>query len=142
MYAGGRVDRLAWLGAVVACLSVLGLAAWLQPSAAGHGTHTQLGLPGCGFLALTGLPCPGCGLTTSFAWLARGALMPALNANPMGVPLFVATLAGVPTGLWGLWRGWSVAGFAQRVPTRAAVWLLGGGLLLAWSSKLLALAIA
>jgi hypothetical protein len=32
-------------------------------------THTQLGMPPCNFVVLTGKPCPSCGMTTSFALL-------------------------------------------------------------------------
>ena len=32
--------------------SALGVAAWLEPAVAGHGTHEQLGLEPCTFLAL------------------------------------------------------------------------------------------
>src|SRR6476646_7286074 len=51
-----------------ACLAVLLVAARLNPDPAGESTHTQLGMNRCQFLAQTGLPCPSCGMTTSFAW--------------------------------------------------------------------------
>ena len=51
-------------------LAPLVIAAALSPSNAGHGTHRQLGLPACGWQTNMGLPCPTCGMTTSF--LTRG----------------------------------------------------------------------
>ncbi|NBO19844.1 MAG: DUF2752 domain-containing protein, partial [Proteobacteria bacterium] len=39
---------------------------WLTPDARGLGTHEQLGLPPCGFYLWYGLPCPSCGMTTSW----------------------------------------------------------------------------
>jgi hypothetical protein len=74
-------DRLLWLALASGALGVLALARLLSPDPRGYGTHLQLGLPACGFLALTGLPCPACGLTTCFAHLARGQLALAVRAN-------------------------------------------------------------
>lgn len=52
-------------------------------------THTQIGLPECNFVALTGKPCPSCGMTTSFALLVRGDVRESLNANWVGTTLAV-----------------------------------------------------
>jgi hypothetical protein len=95
-----RADRLAWLALTVSALSVLGVARALVPDSRGFGTHLQLGLPPCGFLALTGLPCPACGLTTCFAHLARGQLALAVHANAFGVVLFACVLASLPLAVW------------------------------------------
>ena len=77
------------LAAAVAagCLAVLVIAARLQPSPDGFGTHRAMGLAECGFLARTGLPCPACGMTTSFAWFARGNLAASAYVQPMGTAL-------------------------------------------------------
>lgn len=56
--------------------------------AALSGLHTRLHLPPCLFLVITGLPCPFCGLTTSFALLTHGTLGRAFLANPSGPPLY------------------------------------------------------
>ena len=45
----------------------------------------------CLFQSLLGLPCPGCGITTSLLALARGEWQLAMNANPAG-PAIVALL--------------------------------------------------
>lgn len=50
-------------------------------------THTQLGLPPCNFVVLTGKPCPSCGMTTSFALLVRGDVGASLRANWVGTLL-------------------------------------------------------
>lgn len=53
-----------------------------------YGIHTQLHLPPCLFKVITGLPCPFCGLTTSFTLLTHGNLGHAFLANPSGPPLY------------------------------------------------------
>ena len=45
----------------------------------------------CGFKALTGLPCPGCGLTHSFCAIGKGALGEAFAFNAVGPPLYVVS---------------------------------------------------
>lgn len=91
------------LGLGVACLVLLVIpavfaTAWvLVPDPSGMGTHQQLGFPPCAFLKATGLVCPQCGLTTSFALLVRGRLEEAFRANPAG-----PVLAGLLAAGW-LW---------------------------------------
>jgi hypothetical protein len=97
-----------WWSLALGCLAVLAVAAMLEPDVRGHGTHVQLGLPPCGFLLLTGAPCPGCGLTTAFAHAIRGDLGPAAVANPFGLLLFALVCACVPLGAIAGWRRWSV----------------------------------
>ena len=50
----------------------------------------HVGLP-CTFLALTGLPCPGCGLTRSVLALAHGHVADSVRWHPFG-PLLAAGL--------------------------------------------------
>lgn len=47
----------------------------------------------CPFRALTGLPCPGCGLTRSWVYLMHGDLGSALASNWFGPVLIVAVIA-------------------------------------------------
>ena len=81
-------------------MSIGAVARALTPSATGLGTHTQLGLPRCGFLWLTGLPCPACGLTTCFAHLMHGQLTAAMNCQPCGVVLFGMLALLLPLTVW------------------------------------------
>jgi hypothetical protein len=69
------------------CLAVLVVAAGLEPSPSGTGSHADLGLNDCQFLFRSGLPCPSCGMTTSFAWFARGHVLASLYVQPMGAIL-------------------------------------------------------
>lgn len=92
-------ERLVAALVAVACGAALGVAATLTPSPTGVGTHTQLGLPPDPILEATGVPMPGCGMTTSFAWFVRGNLLASMYVEPMGTLLAAATTAAVPLGL-------------------------------------------
>jgi hypothetical protein len=132
------LDRLLWLTLATGASLVLLTASQLTPSPTGVGTHTALGLPACGFLAWSGLPCPACGLTTSFAHLARANLSQALAANPMGLPLFALTATAVALSLLQAYRGTNFLHTLERVRADRAALLLVLALLLSWAARLLA----
>jgi hypothetical protein len=80
---------------------VFGVALWLDPyqgdgTARRMETHRQLGLPPCTFYVVTGLPCPSCGMTTSFALLVRGDLWHSVRANAVGTLLAMFGLVMIP----------------------------------------------
>ncbi len=110
-----NLDRAVWTVLLCTALAVLVTARLLTPAASGVGTHEQLGLPPCGILAWTGWPCPACGLTTAFAYLAHFDPLASVHANPMGVPLFLATLLFVPAAMRALWRGQTVMAFIDAI---------------------------
>lgn len=90
--------RRPWLtpGRLVALLG-LGVAG----AALAFGARTYAGLPElCAFHAMTGLPCPTCGITRSFAATAHGHLMEAFRYHLFGPPAFAAML-GEPLDLHG-----------------------------------------
>lgn len=107
-------QRLIWWAIVVGCVLVLAAAAAIEPDFRGYGTHTQLGLPPCGFLLLTGSPCPGCGLTTAFAHGIRGQWSLAATANPLGLALFLVVCLCIPLGVTAALRGWSLDAAIER----------------------------
>ena len=90
---------------------------------------------GCGFLALTGLPCPLCGGTHACAALVQGDWAAAWAANPgaVGLLLVLALLALQ-------WVLEGVAGWRRRRPwpwaSAVAMPLVLGGLLLSWAVTL------
>lgn len=71
--------------------AMLVLGRWLEPSPMGLGTHAQLGFPPCLFLKFTGIPCPNCGLTTSFAHASRLQFIQAFFTQPFGLIVFLLT---------------------------------------------------
>lgn len=101
--------RVALVVMAIALIGVFTLAAQLNPYRDGRvwleGTHTQMQLPPCTFKVATGLPCPSCGMTSSFALLVRGDLWNSLQANWAGTLLAGLCLALIPWGLWSAWRG-------------------------------------
>lgn len=123
-YGGGDFDamtprerlgaRAVWAILFALPTAVFITAAFLTPSTSGHGTHTQLGLPPCGFLVFTGYPCPGCGLTTAFAHMVRLEVGGAWDANPFGVVLFSAVAMFIPLAAVAFVRGWSVIDTLDR----------------------------
>lgn len=89
-------------GAFLVAASVAALAvAWsMRPAPAGYGTHRQMGLPGCQWLARSGYPCPSCGLTTSVTAACQGRLAAAAYAHPAGIVLALGLYAAAAAGLW------------------------------------------
>lgn len=126
------LDRQARLAAVLTALGVVAVfavALCLKPNVWGYGTHQQLGLPECPFLTLTGLRCPQCGMTTSFAHTVRGQVVQAWQANPFG-PLLALILA-VVVFPWSVAAALTGRSFLTRQPGMVMIWVLTGYLLCA-----------
>lgn len=98
-------ERLAGFGLVVAA------AAAVWPA---FTVRTGLGLP-CGLRLLTGVPCPGCGLTTAAIALVHGQFGAAAAANPVIYGLAACTVLVGPlvalraAGVLAPPRPWSAA---------------------------------
>ena len=118
--------RRALLAVALGLVPVFGIAVWLNPydeegKARRTETHLQIGLPPCTFRSLTGVPCPSCGMTTSFALLMHGDLENSLRANAVGTLLAVFGLAVIP---------WSLACVLRKRPLfiasfeRATTWVV------------------
>jgi len=118
-------DLFIYSALITAASLVLIISRTLRPSPNGWGTHEQLGLPACMFLKLTGFPCPGCGLTTSFAHAARLNFYDAFLAQPFGLIAFCLTLLSIPFMLFLMHRriGWMDILYA-RITNLSFYWLL------------------
>lgn len=84
-------QRLTAFFLALGSLSVLITACLLTPNAAGIGTHRQMGMAPCNFQTQFGLPCPTCGMTTSFAFFVRGNFIASFYVQPMGLLLALFT---------------------------------------------------
>ena len=94
----------------VAVLAILVTARCLEPSSDGFGTHQQLGLPPCTSVALFGIRCPSCGMTTSWSLATRGEFLAAGRINCGGLLLAIIALAYLPASCYFTWRGRSTRG--------------------------------
>jgi hypothetical protein len=89
----------------------------------------------CLLQSVTGLPCPGCGITASVMALARGQVRESLNQNPAGVVVTLLYLTEVFNSI-GCRFGITSHELAARV-TRAGDRVLAVALLTQWGVRLL-----
>ena len=116
--------------------AVLGLAAWLTPSPTGIGTHQQLHMPQCGWIALADIPCPTCGMTTAFAHAAHGHLWSSFLAQPLGCALAVSTAMAFLVSTYVTATGSRLGSAFKRLWGRRSGWLLAAVVLVAWGYKI------
>jgi hypothetical protein len=135
-------ELLTWRGrgaalvVALACLGVLLIAAKLNPNSKGIGSHRQLGLQQCQFEAQTGLPCPTCGMTTSFAHFVRGQIAASLWVQPMGTVLALLTTMVFWGGLYIALSGRPAQRLFNFVPARYYLFPLLVLGVLAWAWKI------
>lgn len=134
--------RLGWFGRLIAlscsliCLSLLVTAAILRPNPSGLGTHLALGLGKCSFLQAFGIPCPSCGMTTSWAWLVRGNVAASLWVQPMGTLLALITAMFFWGGLYLAVTGRAAHHLLSYLPGGYIVYSLLILALIAWVWKI------
>ena len=107
-----RLVRAVLIGVAVVLAGVFAAAIRIDPyDADGNprtsATHTQLGMPPCNFVVLTGKPCPSCGMTTSFALLVRGDVAASARANWVGSVICL---------LWAVGLVWAAASGVRGTP--------------------------
>lgn len=137
--APARADGSARLSSgVVATLAVgLLMVAWfLKPSSDGLGTHQQLGLPMCGWVASADLPCPTCGMTTAFSHAAHGELLSSFLVQPAGMLLALGTAIVAVAAVWTAATGSMLAPFLAAMIGPRAGWALGVVLAFGWIWKI------
>lgn len=128
--------RLRWFAAItgIATLALLITATQLTPDPNGMGTHQQLGLPPCSSVALFDVPCPACGMTTSWSLVVRARVVEAIEANAGGVILALIAMAYLPLSCYFFlsgrssrrgWFSWAMAGgIAMGLLTATIQWAL------------------
>lgn len=134
--AASSNTRIMGLLVGVCCLALMMVAATLKPSPDGLATHTELGLQRCAFLQNTGFPCPSCGMTTSFAWFARGNFVASAYIQPMGAMLALICCCCVWGGFYIALTGRPIHRLLRRVPSRYTVWPLISLAVAAWGWKI------
>ena len=89
-----------------------------------HGPSAAGWFPGCLFHRLTGLECPGCGMTRAAYATLHGRFGEALRFNPLG--MIVLPALGVWVGIQiPAWLRGEAQAFRCRVGRRGAWWLVG-----------------
>lgn len=82
-----RAERISRMAALLAAMAVAVGLALLDPSATALNRFT------CPFLAITGLPCPFCGLTRATHHLLNGDWSRSWSLNPLAFPIALILLA-------------------------------------------------
>ncbi len=134
-----------WFMGITAVMTwvVLGVAFSLQPSEQGFGTHEQLGLQPCGFVLMSEkymdykIPCPSCGMTTSWSFASKGRFLSSIVTQPMGFFLFCCAVVWAVWGLACALFGVRFLGWIDRLPaTPSALTVIGLGIA-AWVYKII-----
>lgn len=134
-------NRLPYAAFLVLFSFIFILSFRLIPSSEGHGTHRQLGLPACGFLTVTGYPCPSCGITTSFSHFVRGDLYDSLRVQPFGFVLFVVLCGGCIMSIYALIKSIPISHFLDSVVFEKLQVILLTIFILSWGFKILVMGI-
>ena len=127
--------RIAAAAIACGCISLLLVAAYLQPNHAGVATHLGLGMQPCQWLVRTGLPCPACGMTTSFSWLVRGNLAASFYVQPMGATVALLDAAGFWLAGYAAVTGNPAYRLLERIPSKYYLIVLPAWAILAWVGK-------
>lgn len=119
-------------------VSVLAVAAGLTPSGDGHGTHTDLGLPACGFASTFGTPCATCGMTTAFAHMADGEVASSFATQPMGAVLALGAAVAFWIASYTAVTGSAIGRIAATALGRPwSLWTIGALLAASWVYKII-----
>lgn len=121
-------------GVALAVLLVLGFA--VSPAEEGYGTHEKFGLPPCTSMALFGVPCPGCGVTTSVSLASHGRLMDSFLTQPFGFLIALLGALSIPWALWGHFARRDLYAEFLRLVTKPTLIGLAVIVLAAWGYKL------
>lgn len=119
-----RRQHLHWLAVVPA--AGFGLMTMASPS--------DDGLTICPVALLTGVACPGCGMSRAIAWLLRGDLGLSVAYHPLAPLVVIIGVVGVVWLIGGRLRGW---GRPRAVLLNGGLVVLGVLLLTVWMVRLM-----
>lgn len=119
-----RRDRAMWV--VLGILALAGAAFVLHQ----RGPHGVPWVPSCTFHRLTGLNCPGCGMTRAAHATLHGRIGEAFRFNPVGMALLPVVGIGVGIKILGWVRGRPLP-FRMNVG-KYGVWVLVGVVVVFW----------
>jgi len=131
---GWRV-RVVPAAVLIITVTLLGTALGLEADPSGISTHRQLGLPPCGFLISTGLPCATCGMTTAFTHAVHGRLVTAFLTQPGGFVFAVLSAVATLICLYAMIVGAPLLPLARWLWRPATVWLFGTIVIASWVYK-------
>ena len=140
----GTRDRAArstehWVILAVALLGIVGLLVLgllVDPDPRGFGTHEKLGLPPCRTIDWWGIPCPGCGVTTSVSLAAHGDLLGSLRTQPFGLVSAACVALGSAWALLATLAGRDLYADLRAANLRPPAIVLGVLMAGSWAYKL------
>ncbi len=132
----GNDSRMPAAAVFAVSLAVLVVAFVLTPNAKGIGTHKAMGLPACGLLETTGIPCATCGMTTSFSYAAHGDLLSSFITQPAGALLALLTAMAAVIGGYALVTGMSLGPIGAMIWRPRVIIAAAAVLLIAWGYKI------
>ena len=122
--------------ALGALLLLVAFAVWIEPDPRGFGTHEKLGLPSCKMMEWWGIPCPGCGVTTSVDLAARRRFLASIRNQPFGFLVAIGLPLGALWAITGHFRGRDLYRDLYSLKMgRWGIWL-GAALFAAWLYKI------
>lgn len=108
-----REERLVDWTLLLGALAVVLASVLMTPGADGVSLFGW-DLPGlCTFRNLTGLRCPGCGMTRSFVYMGHLDPLAAFRLHVIGPPLYLLVAVQVP---WRAWKRWGARAAASTAP--------------------------
>ena len=129
--------RVITLAVAAGCIYVIYHAVTLQPAPEGYGTHRAMGFLACNMISATGIPCPTCGMTTSFAWFFRGNLLASAYVQPAGFLLAYVLTMLLPLALYQAATGRPIHRITRLLSPRLFIALGIGLFALGWLWKIL-----
>jgi hypothetical protein len=117
-------EKVLILAVIAVIVFLLYMSVALVPIHDGEALVGPVLLPPCGFRISTGVPCPTCYMTRSFALMARGRVLEAIFLQPMGAFLWLGGALLLPVLGWLLVRRTSMWPLLERVRWRLVMLVL------------------